>query len=211
MHLTKHDIEQAERKFRLNLINSISGAKPANLIGTISDDGQPNLAIFSSVFHLGSNPALLGFITRPTDEVPRHTYENIKATGFYTINAVPSFMVERAHYTSAKFERQVSEFERCGIESEYLHEFKAPFVKNSPVQLGMRWEQEIPIPLNGTILMVGSVEHLIIPDELVADTGYLNLEDAQIAAISGLNSYYSLQKIGEYPYARPENTPNFNA
>ena len=210
MHLTKQDLVEAERKFRLNLINSISGAKPANLIGTISEDGQPNLAIFSSVFHLGSDPALLGFITRPTDEVPRHTYENIKATGYYTINAIPSSMTERAHYTSAKFDRDISEFERCAIEASYLPDFKAPFVRNSPIKLGLKWEQEIHIPLNGTILMVGSIEHLIIPDELVAENGYINLEEAQIAAISGLNSYYSLQKLAEYPYARAGQIPQFN-
>ena len=50
---------------RLNLINSITGVKPSNLIGTKSKDGFSNLAIFSSVVHLGSKPPLIGFITRP--------------------------------------------------------------------------------------------------------------------------------------------------
>ena len=65
MYLSKADIENTERIQRLNIINSISGIKPGNLIGTRSNEGQANLAIISSVIHLGSNPAYLGFIVRP--------------------------------------------------------------------------------------------------------------------------------------------------
>ena len=59
MHLTKMAIQNTERIRRLNIINSISGIKPANLIGTSSNSGQSNLSIFSSVIHLGSDPALV--------------------------------------------------------------------------------------------------------------------------------------------------------
>lgn len=65
MKLHKQEIEQLEKRYRLNLINSLSGVKSANLIGTQSLSGQPNVAIFSSVVHLGSHPAQLGFILRP--------------------------------------------------------------------------------------------------------------------------------------------------
>ena len=66
MHLTREDIQNTERIKRFNIINSITGIKPANLIGTISADGKTNLAIFSSDIHLGSNPALIGFIAEFT-------------------------------------------------------------------------------------------------------------------------------------------------
>ena len=78
MKLSKKEIEKSERKWRLNLINSVSGIKPANLIGTKSLDGIDNLAIFSSVVHLGSNPAQFGFVVRPISDVPRDTYVNIE-------------------------------------------------------------------------------------------------------------------------------------
>ena len=69
MHLTKEDIFKIDRIKRLNLINSVSGIKSANLIGTQSSDGYSNLAVFSSVVHLGSNPAYLGFVLRPDSNV----------------------------------------------------------------------------------------------------------------------------------------------
>ena len=68
MIYTKADFENMSRVERLNLINSCSGIKPANLIGTQSAAGQPNVAIFSSVVHLGSNPALFGMVFRPQHE-----------------------------------------------------------------------------------------------------------------------------------------------
>ena len=62
--------------YRINLVNSSSGFKSANLIATKNKEGISNVAVFSSVIHLGSNPPLLGFVTRPTT-VPRNTYKNI--------------------------------------------------------------------------------------------------------------------------------------
>lgn len=70
MHLTKEDIRATEKIRQLNLINAVSGIKSANLIGTKSKAGHSNLAIFSSIIHLSSNPATIGFMMRPTGEVP---------------------------------------------------------------------------------------------------------------------------------------------
>ena len=56
MIITKENILQFEKLYRTNLFNSLSGFKSANLIGTISKEGKTNLAIFSSVIHVGANP-----------------------------------------------------------------------------------------------------------------------------------------------------------
>ena len=47
MMYTKKDIEQLDRISRLKIINAVTGIKPANLIGTISNAKVTNLAIFS--------------------------------------------------------------------------------------------------------------------------------------------------------------------
>ena len=57
-------IESLPKVPRLNLINSVTGYKSANLIGTCSSEGYLNLAIFSSITHLESNPPFLGFMVR---------------------------------------------------------------------------------------------------------------------------------------------------
>jgi len=133
MHITRKDIDALNKIKRLNLINSITGIKPANLIGTADSLGTSNLAIFSSIVHIGSNPPLLGMIVRPTGEVARHTYANILDRGYYTINHVPNHMTEQAHQTSAKYDKEVSEFDACGFTEEYIDGFVAPFVKESAI------------------------------------------------------------------------------
>jgi flavin reductase (DIM6/NTAB) family NADH-FMN oxidoreductase RutF len=209
LHFDKDALAQLDKVTRLNLVNSISGIKPANLIGTISPKGFTNLAIFSSVVHLGSNPALLGMVVRPDSEVRRHTYENISATKQYTINHVHTGLVQQAHYTSAKFNEDESEFAACGFTETYLDGFAAPYVAESDIRIGLQLVQEILFETNGTILLVGEVLHLYLAPSAMKENGYLDLSTSKSVGISGLSSYYEVQKIGSLPYARPGQLPQF--
>ncbi len=202
MILKSEDLKQLDRIKRLNIINSITGVKPANLIGTKGPNEVTNLAIFSSVVHLGSNPALLGFVTRPSAEVPRHTLENIETMGHYTINHVPADMVQQAHQTAAKYPREQSEFKACGFGESYVADFPAPFVAEAQIKIGMRLLQKIPIDINQTQLVIGEVELLEIDESMLSEEGHINLTHAGSAGISGLNSYYQLKLIDTFPYAR---------
>ncbi len=204
MLITESDLKNMDRIKRLNIINSITGIKPANLIGTADIDGNTNLAIFSSVVHLGSNPALLGFITRPTGDVPRNTLDNIIETEYYSINHVATNSVKQAHQTSAKYPVHVSEFRHCGFTESYISDFKAPFVEHANIKIGMRLAEILPINRNGTQLVIGEVQLIELADEFVSQEGYINLESAQSAGLSGLNSYYQLKYIDSFPYARAE-------
>lgn len=203
MHLSKTDLQNEDRIRRLNIVNSIPGIKPANLIGTISPEGVLNLAVFSSVVHLGSNPALIGFMVRPAGSVRRHTYENLIANCEYTINSLPYQYAEQGHQTSAKYDPTVSEFHAVGLTPEYLASCKAPFVKESQLKFSLRFREEVPIPLNGTTLIIGEVQDVFVDDSAVGESGYMDLAALNCAGISGLNSYYRLEKIGDFPYARP--------
>jgi flavin reductase (DIM6/NTAB) family NADH-FMN oxidoreductase RutF len=209
IHLSKTDIENTNRVRRLNLINGISGIKSANLIGTRSPINGPNLAIFSSVVHIGSNPPLLGFVTRPVTDVPRNTYTNIQETGYFTINHVHESFIEKAHYTSAKFDPGVSEFERCGLTEEYLKDFAAPFVKESRLKIGMKFVEEVDVKSNGTKLIIGQIEELFLPEDCLDDKGYVRLDRLFDVGIGGLNSYYSLRRMATFPYARVDEVPEF--
>ncbi len=208
MKYTKTDIAELDRVSRLKIINAVTGIKPANLIGTINEKGQTNLAIFSSVVHLGSNPPLLGFISRPRTADVGHTYHNIQANEHYTINHIHPEFIKNAHYTSAKFDEDISEFDRCNLDEEYIDDFAAPFVAESHFKMGMKLRQVIDIPLNGTVMVIGEIEHLIIPDAAMVD-GDVDLEASNGVGISGLNTYYNLSKIESHPYVRVDEVPEF--
>ena len=200
---------ELDRIDRLKVINSITGIKPANLIGTVGKNKTTNLAIFSSVIYLGSQPPLLGFVTRPRSADAGHTLRNIEGNEVYTINHIHPHFTKEAHYTSAKFDSSISEFERCGFTEEYIEGFEAPFVKESVVKIGLRLKEYISIPLNGTTLVIGEIAHLVLPDAAL-ELGDVDLEQLCSTGISGLNSYYELKKIAQYPYVRVAEVPNFN-
>jgi len=201
--ITSADIAEMEKLYRINLINSCSGYKSANLIATQSQDGFTNVAVFSSVTHLGSNPPLLGFITRPA-VVPRNTYENIRKTGIYTINHIHKKITKDAHHTSAKYPKEVSEFDQTDLETEYIGDFSAPYVKNCHVQIGMRYLNEYLIEENDTILVIGKIEHIHITDAILETDGFINLAKAETATINGLDGYAIPQQQTRYPYQRPK-------
>lgn len=203
------ELDNLEKRMRANLVNSLSGYKSANLIGTVSAAGVNNLAIFSSVVHLGANPPLLGFIMRPIGDVERHTYENIKQNGVYTINHVQENFVEKAHWTSAKFARGESEFEKCGLTAEFIEDFAAPFVAESKIKIGLKFVEEIPIKLNKTILVIGEILHIILPKNSLEDNGNVDLNTVNDVAISSLDTYHKVEKIETFPYAKTSNLPEF--
>ena len=184
-------------------MNSCSGYKSANLIGTISKNGQYNLAVFSSIVHLGSNPPLLGFFLRPTEVVPRHTYLNIKEREFYTINSIDILNFDKAHHTSAKYPRDISEFDITGIKPKITPNFPAPFVDSSSIKIGMKFVEEIKIKHNRSRLIVGKIVSLDVKDEMVNNDGFIDLYKSQIATISGCDGYSFPEKNERKGYQKP--------
>jgi flavin reductase (DIM6/NTAB) family NADH-FMN oxidoreductase RutF len=198
---TKEEFSKLNKIPRLNLINSCMGYKSANLIATKSVDGISNVAVFSSVTHLGSDPALLGFILRP-NTVPRDTYANIKATEYFTVNAISETMIADAHQSSAAYDASISEFDVTNLEEEYLDEIEIPFVKGSPVRLLCRYVNEYPIIENNTIHIIASIEAIYYDLILENEDKWLQLDKAKIVTINGLDGYALPQLLNRFEYAR---------
>ncbi len=200
--INSDDIRKMEKIFRLNLINSCTGYKSANLLATKSKNGNPNVAVFSSVTHLGSDPALIGFVTRPLS-VARNTYKNIKETSYFTVNHIHERMIEQAHQTAAKYEEEVSEFHKTGLEEEYLDGFFAPYVKQSEIRIGCKYLNEYKIKENDTVLVVAAIEHIYFDEGIQTPDGWLRLDDASTIAINGLDGYALPNLLDRFHYARP--------
>lgn len=202
-NISRDAIDQMEKIERLNLINSCTGYKSANLLATKSVDGKSNVAIFSSITHLGSSPALIGFIMRPTT-VPRDTYKNIKETGYFTVNHITVDMIADAHHTSANYELGISEFDKTNLEEEYKNGIETPFVKGSPVQLYCKYVNEYCIKENDTIHLIASIENLFFEEELAHKDGWLQIDRGNVVAINGLDGYCLPKLVDRFQYARKE-------
>lgn len=202
MIIDKETLSHYESRYRALFINSLAGIKQAVLIGTKSKGGYGNLAIFNSIMHLGANPPLWGFICRP-DVIKRDTLNNIFETNQYTINYVDANYFEKAHQTSAKYDKEVSEFEACGFTEKYFENFNAPFVTEAHIWVAMKLEQKIELTINNTILIIGSIEHIEIDENIISSDGFVALDKANTLACAGLDAYYETRLMDRLSYARP--------
>lgn len=202
MVINKKEIENLEQRYRTAFINSLAGFRQALLVGTKSATGNTNLAIFNSLIHLGANPALFGVISRP-DSVPRDTLQNILDTKEYTLNLIKAEQYKKAHQTSARYGKGVSEFEKVGFLPLYNSGCSAPFVENAVVKIAMKFEESIPIRLNGTVLIIGSIMQVDISEQIVGKDGFVNLSGSEVLISQGLDAYFVAKEIGRLPYAKP--------
>jgi flavin reductase (DIM6/NTAB) family NADH-FMN oxidoreductase RutF len=200
-HISYQQIMNMEKQERVHFINSLGGFKSVGLIGTKNKNNQTNLAIVDSIIHIGSNPALFGVVFRP-GVVERHSLENILETGVYTINHINEKIHQQAHQTSARYDRDQSEFDETGLIPEYKNDFFAPFVKESNVKLAMEFKEKIEISINNTVLIIGEVKGVYLPEDCLQKDGFLDIEKAASLTCSGLDSYHKTTRISRLSYAK---------
>ena len=87
--------------------------------------------------------------------MPRHSLENILETQSFTINHVHAQIIEQAHQTSARYERDQSEFKAVGLNEEFSDVVTAPYVKESRLKFGLELASHQTIELNQTVLVIG--------------------------------------------------------
>jgi flavin reductase (DIM6/NTAB) family NADH-FMN oxidoreductase RutF len=201
-HFTSETLLDLGKHERAHLINSLGGFKSLALVGTSDSKENTNLAVFSSVFHVGANPPLIGLIFRPSPP-ERNTYSNIIETGFYTINHVNETIYKQAHQTSARYDKEISEFEITGLTPEYKDAFFAPYVSESNIQLGIEFKEKIDLTINNTILIIGEITQIYIPETCLSADGFVDIEKANTVTCSGLDSYHKTVQLDRLSYAKP--------
>jgi flavin reductase (DIM6/NTAB) family NADH-FMN oxidoreductase RutF len=191
-----------DKNKRVHLINSLGGFKSVSLVGTSDLEGNTNLAIFSSIFHIGANPPLIGLIFRPSPP-ERNTFNNIINTGYFTLNHINESIYKKAHQTSARYDQDVSEFEKTGLTPEFKDHFFAPYVSESKIQLGVEFKEKIDISVNNTTLIIGEIIHIYIPEDIINEDGFVDIEKANTITCSGLDSYHKTVQLDRLSYAKP--------
>jgi flavin reductase (DIM6/NTAB) family NADH-FMN oxidoreductase RutF len=199
-------IAQLPSRERAALVNSLTGFKSANLVGTADEDGTCNLAIMSSVVHLGSHPPLLALVVRPGGE-ERHTLANLLRSGHYSINHVGAGMIEAAHQTAARYPAGTCEFEATGLTPEWWDDFSAPLVAEATVKMAMALREHQELAINGTHLVIGEILAVAMPAACRREDGSLDLAAAGTVALTGLDGYHSAQLVKRMAYAKPDLPP----
>ncbi|WP_124979999.1 flavin reductase family protein [Nonlabens xiamenensis] len=202
IHYSLDQIQHMERFDRANLVNCITGFKSANLLATRSKDGVDNVAIFSSVLHLGSDPALFGFVQRPLGHGAGNTYKNLKETGEISLNHVSQDLVTKAHQSSAKYDPNISEFEVLGIERLDREPHEVPFVQAAPVQVAAVYENEYFLQENKCIFVICRITDIYLDKGLQSKDGWVDLTAAGSMVVNGLDGYASAKGGTRFSYAQ---------
>lgn len=195
-------MDQMEKQFRVHFINSLGGFKSVSLLGTANQAGETNVAVFSSIFHIGANPPLIALMFRPSPP-ERNTLHNILETGHYTINHINESIYKQAHQTSARYDASISEFDVTGLNAIYKNGFSAPFVEQSHIQFAVEFREKIDIALNNTSMVIGEIKDIYVPENCISEDGFLDLEKANTLTCSGLDSYHKTVRLDRLSYAKP--------
>ncbi len=131
-----------------------------------------------------------------------HAITNILNSGSYTLNFVHYSDGEKAHQTSARY--MDSEFEAVGFQEEFRADYVAPFVSQAVVKIAMKFEEKIDIKINGTVMIIGSIQEVILHQKLIGSDGFINLSDASVLVSCGLDAYFKSAPLGRFTYAKPD-------
>lgn len=205
-HIPLPDILAAEKQYRTNLINCLSGVRTAQLLGTQNAAGQTNLAIFNSAIHIGAHPPLMGLIFRPLD-AKQHSLQNILEHQYYTLNTVPIDRLASAHQCSARFPQEVSEFEANGFTAWYSAAHTAPYVEEAALRIGLKLKEKIDIQLNSTMLLIGEVQEIWVQETALQTDGNIRFDLLEAAGVGGLDTYYRFEAAARFGYAKPDLNP----
>ena len=200
--LSRAELDALDKRHRTNLVNGLTGFKGVTLLGTRSAGGQDNLAIMTSAFHVGAAPPLIGVLLRPPT-VERHSLENLLDTGVWTLNQVDRTTYGRAHRSSARWPRDVSEFDACGLTPERTEAVAAPYVAESPLAVALSLVERHTL-VNDTVLVVGEVLEVRLREDVRASDGQLDLAALGTVVAAGLDEYHETRRLERLPYAKPD-------
>jgi flavin reductase (DIM6/NTAB) family NADH-FMN oxidoreductase RutF len=162
--------------------------RPIAFVGTLDEQGRPNLSPFSFFNAFGVNPPVVAFSPafRGSDGTPKHTFLNIKATGEFTVSVVSYSMVEQVSLASSDFPEGVDEFVKAGFTKLPSVKIRPFGVAESPMVLECRLLHHIDFGRGpgSANLLIGEVVMFHIKDS-VFDGKYLNAERLDLVARMG--------------------------
>lgn len=195
-HLHAEDLQAMPKRQRTEFVQGLSGIK--SLFAIISSDGDTlNIAPFNSIVHISSNPARIGYISRP-DNAHRHTLQNIIEKKSFSINSVSEDHLEEVVKCSEKLPSSQSEFEGKSIKPTDSNDYGVPGMDQADVQIFCEYEEHVKIPSSDGLLVVGRIKAVLIRDAFYEDQHQGSWQDLPLS--QGLEHFYIRGKHQKIKY-----------
>ncbi len=148
------------------------------------DEGVINIAPFSYFIGLSSNPAsVLISVGHKADGTPKDTLANIRKHQKCIICMVQEADLEKMHFSSKGVDKDLSEAELFGIETETIMEGFPPMIKDVPVAYVCELNQEVELGGGSTIPLILNVKQIFVNDEVISDKERLSIDFNPVARI----------------------------
>ncbi len=182
------------------------GPRPIALVATMSEDGAVNLSPFSFFNAFGANPPTIAFspARRGRDNTVKDTYNNLKATGECTVQAVTYPMVQQISLASAEYPSDVDEFVKAGLTKVDSDLVKPPRVKESPFQMECKLQQMIELggkAASGNLAICEIVKFHIAED--IIDDGVIRPDLIDLVGRMSANYYTRASGPSVFEVAKP--------
>ncbi|MDD7267570.1 MAG: flavin reductase family protein [Lachnospiraceae bacterium] len=142
-----------------------------------------------------TNPPMVSISVRPE----RHSYALIKRTGDFVINLVGRSLVRQMDFCGVRSGRDMDKFAECRLTEGRWEATAAPFIEESPVNIGARVTQVIEAGSHHIFL--AEVTAVQVDDSLLDERDRLILERAGLVAYNH-GRYHALGKeLGTFGFS----------
>ncbi len=153
------DGERLDTETAYRLLVGCVVPRPVAWITTVDEEGQVNLAPFSSFNYVATSPPMLAvnIALKPGSAAVKDTARNIARTREFVVNVSTEANMELMHRTAREYPPGVSEAEALGIPLLPSRHVRAPRVALSPVQMECRLDQAVTLGRGINTLYIGEV------------------------------------------------------
>jgi flavin reductase (DIM6/NTAB) family NADH-FMN oxidoreductase RutF len=167
--------------------------QPTTLVVSVDPAGGTNVMTASWAGIVSKTPPMMAVSLHRG----RKTYEQIRATGCFTVNMVPASLAVQADYCGLKSGRDEDKVGAAGLTLTPASQVSAPLVGESPLNVECRLRQEVELGeyrlMLGEILEIHAAEEAFDP----AGKGDVRAFDP-LVYLGGIREYWSLgEKVAD--------------
>ncbi|SFV57643.1 Nitrilotriacetate monooxygenase component B [hydrothermal vent metagenome] len=156
------------------------------------DNGVVNIAPFSYFIGLSSEPAsVLISVGHKSDGTPKDTLANIRKNHKCTICMVQESDLEKMHFSSKELDKDLSEAQLFGIETQTICEGYPPMIKGVPSAYFCDFNQEIDLGGSTTIPLILNVREIYVDDNVITDKERVSINFDPVARIGKSYAFLS--------------------
>lgn len=161
--------------------------QPTTLVSSVGKDGSQNVMTASWVSIVSKTPPTVAVALNQQ----RRTYKQIRESGCFVVNQVPSSLALAADYCGIRSGNEVAKFEAAGLTPVAAKFIDAPLVDECPLNLECRYVNEVE--LGEYRLVLGEIVEVHASEEAFASrpNGEVRPFDP-LVYLGGIREYWSL-------------------